>query len=294
MPHRFANIDWKRTFASLPDDVIEKFQTNEDEQNAKDFESLKGGLSNGNCYRCGKKIENCDPTTPCFHFLLNPRLKKVARESLFSKPVSFIHLYTYLAWVANTEKPFYNINDILYDIANNRIFECSIRYNNIEWSFSFKQTDFEGHKGKNYGNLPHYHFQMKVDGNVIISYNSTHILFSDYDFFIFEMVKQNAIAIDSQFASGLEFLKQSVRVNDYPNGVIEFVELITAEEEYITRIVPGTLSTTQIKEIGDIYSNSKLHIYQIIDDLNKVNRYSIKYAVFLRKLDNPLKKSIRD
>lgn len=294
MPHRYANIDFKQTIASIPDDVKELLQADEDKQNAADFEALKKGLLKGECYLCGQKLENCDPANPCFHFLLNPRLKKVAREALFSKPVSFINLYTYLAWVANTEIPFVNINDILNDIVNNRVFEGTIRYKNIEWSFSYKQTDFEGHQGAKCGNLPHYHFQMKVDGKVIINFNNTHIQFDAYDFFYMEMLRQDAVTIDPQFASGLEALKQSVRINGYSNGMVEFEELISAEEEYITKIVPGTISKTQIEEIGYIYSNSQMHIYQIIEDLNKERGYSIQYALFSRKIDNPILKSRRD
>ncbi len=294
MPHRYENIDFKRTLASIPMDVREILQEGEDERNAKDFEALKKGLSKGECYLCGKKIEECDPANPCLHFLLNPRLKKVAREALFSKPVSFIHLYTYLAWVANTEMPFVNINDILSDIVNNRIFEGTIRYKNIEWSFTYKPTDLEGHQGAKVGALPHYHFQMKVDNNVTASFNNCHIQFTPYDFQYFEMIKQDAVVIDPQFASGLETLKQSVIVNGYPNGQVEFEELISAEERYITKILPGTISKQQIEEIGDIFSNSKLLIYQIIEKLNKEKGYSIQYALFSRKIDNPILKSRRD
>jgi len=289
-----SNIDFKRTLASIPEDVREMLQSEEGKQNAKDFEKLKIGLSKGECYLCGQTLENCDLANSCFHFLLNPKLKKVAREALFSKPVSFIHLYTYLAWVTNTEIPFVNINDILSDIVNNRVFEGSIRYKNIEWSFCYKQTDFEGHQGTKCGNLPHYHFQMKVDDNVIINFNNTHIQFTSYDFFCMEMLKQDAVAIDPQFASGLEVLKQSVRVNVFSNGMVEFEELISAEDEYITLIIPGTISKAQIEEIGDIYNNSQLFVHQIIENLNKQKGYSIQYALFSRKINNPLLKSRRD
>lgn len=294
MPHRYEKIDFKRTLASIPADVIEILQEYEDKQNAKDFGDLKNGLRKGKCYLCGQDLDNCDPANPCYHFLLNPRLKKAAREALFSKPVSFIHLYTYLAWVANSEKPFVNINDILSDIVSNRVFEASIRYKNIEWYFEYKQTDFEGHQGAKVGASPHYHFQMKVDDNVTASFNNCHVQFTTYDFQYFEMIKQDAVVVDPQFASGLETLKQSVRVTGYPNGLVEFEELLSAEELYITKIIPGTISKQQIEEIGNIFSNSELLIYQIIENLNKEKGCSIQYALFSRKIDNPLIKSRRN
>lgn len=70
---------------------------------------------------------------------------------------------------------------------------------------------------------------MKVDDKVIVYFNN-HIQFDQNDFFYMEMLRQDAITIDPQFASGLEVLKQSVRVNGYHNGVVEFEELISAEE----------------------------------------------------------------
>lgn len=76
--------------------------------------------------------------------------------------------------------------------------------------------------------------------------------------------------------------------------MVEFEELISAEEQYITKIVPGTISKEQIEEIGGIFSNSELHTYQIIENLNKEKGYSIQYALFSRRIDNPILKSRRE
>lgn len=125
MPHRFENIDFKRTFESLPKDIVALQQRKENKQNEMNFVALCESLKHNKCYLCGQSLEYNDVSAPCFHFLLNPKLKRNCREALFSKPVSFIKLYTYLAWVANSSQPFENVNDIISDILPNRIFETN-------------------------------------------------------------------------------------------------------------------------------------------------------------------------
>jgi hypothetical protein len=98
---------------------------------------------------------------------------------------SFHQLEAYLRWVANCDKPFKNINDLVEEKSSTKFIEETIRYKNIEWSFSCSHGDRAGHKDKHEGRMPHYHFQMKVDGNVVINYNGFHIPFDDYDEFSF-------------------------------------------------------------------------------------------------------------
>ena len=293
MPHRFQKVDWKKTLDSIPKDVADLLQKGFDEQNEKDFISLCSFLKQGKCSLCGHSLDYYDENAPCFHLLLNPKLRRKVRENLFSRPISFIKLYTYLTWVANSEKPFENINDILCDISDKRLFEATIRYKNIQWSFCFSKEDLEGHHGSKIGKMPHYHFQMSVDNNIIVSYNSTHIQFTPDDFMYFEMIRQNAIQIDPQYASGLDMLKAILQVNVLSNGFVEFVETISEEEAHITYVVPETITQEQLLEVGNIFENSNMEVYQIIDELNIEKGYNIKYCVFSRMKDNPIKKAKR-
>lgn len=293
MPHRFQKIDWEKTLDSIPKDVADLLQKGFDEQNEKDFISLCSFLKQGKCSLCGHSLDYYDENAPCFHLLLNPKLRRKVRENLFSRPISFIKLYTYLTWVANSEKPFENINDILCDISDKRLFEATIRYKNIQWSFCFSKEDLEGHHGSKIGKMPHYHFQMSVDNNIIVSYNSTHIQFTPDDFMYFEMIRQNAIQIDPQYASGLDMLKAILQVNVLSNGFAEFVETISEEEAHITYVVPETITQEQLLEVGNIFENSNMEVYQIIDELNIEKGYNIKYCVFSRMKDNPIKKAKR-
>ena len=294
MPYRFENINFKRTFESLPKDVVALLQRREYKHNERDFAALCGSLKHNKCYLCGQSLEYNDVSTPCFHFLLNPRLKKKYREALFSKPVSFIKLYTYLAWVANSNQPFENVNDIISDILPSRIFETTIRYKNIEWSFSFKKSDLEGHPDAKIGRLPHYHFQMTVDGNTIVNYNNCHIQFASEDFLYFEMIRQKAAKVDSQFVAGLELLKNSVQVNILSDGGVEFIEFISEDELHRTYVLKDTITHDQINEIEELVSVSTIEVYQIIDKLNMEKGYNIKYGVLSSKRNNPVVKARRD
>ena len=50
MPNRYKNIDFVKTFASIPPDIIDLMQKREEEQNARDFALLCEGLQHGMCY----------------------------------------------------------------------------------------------------------------------------------------------------------------------------------------------------------------------------------------------------
>lgn len=294
MPHRFEHIDWKRTLESLPQDFIDQQQKLEDEMNAKDYQELCDSLKLKQCSLCGHSLDYCDEDSPCFHVLLNPQIKKKVWNKLFSKPVSFFKLYSYLAWVANSDQPFTNINDMPCDSDGNILFESTIRYKNIEWSFSFKKGDFEGHVGKKAGETSHYHFQMTTDGNVVIRYNKTHIPFTPEDFLKFEMIRQKVAIPDPQYAAGMASLREKMKVSVYNSGHVVFTEYMSEEMSHLTFIRAGTITIEQIGEIGDIYSSSDLEIYQIIDSLNSNKGYNIQYEVYELPRENPVKKATRD
>lgn len=295
MPHRFENVDFNRTLDSIPKDVVELFQRHEDEQNKRDFTSLCDSLNEGQCSLCGHALDYYDESSPCFHILLNPQIKRKMREQLFNKPVSFIKLYTYLSWIANSDKPFENINDLPSNPLSNHLFESTIRYKNIEWSFSLKTGDYEGHKGKQVGSASHYHFQMTVDGNVVIPYNKTHIQFEPYDYLYFEMIKQNAVSVDLQYAAGMDSLKDKLHVSVIPEDhSVIFDEFISEEEIHRTIVPLSTITSGQIQEIGECFSNSNNQVYQIIDYLNLCKGYKILYNVFALIKNNPVKKAKRD
>jgi hypothetical protein len=167
---------------------LEKLHAEGDKQHKKDeqdFQELKTALAEGRCHYCNNPLSHFSEKKPCFHWLLKPNGFKKRHFPLLYEQKSFHQLEAYLRWVANCDKPMKNINDLVEEKSSSKFIEETIRYKNIEWSFSCSHGDRAGHKDKHEGQMPHYHFQMKVDGNVVINYNGFHLPFDDYDEFSF-------------------------------------------------------------------------------------------------------------
>jgi hypothetical protein len=155
------------------------------EQDERDFQELKSTLARGRCYYCSHPLTHFSDRMPCFHWLLKPKGFKKRHFPLLYEIKSFHQIQAYLRWVANSAVPIQNINDLVDERSSSKIIEETIRYKNLEWSFSCGKGCFKGIEHSRSGNFPHYHFQMKVDGLVVINYGGFHIPFHDYDFFCF-------------------------------------------------------------------------------------------------------------
>ena len=271
MPNRYSNIDFKKTFESLDEETI-KTQTDAwNKQNEQDFKNLCEGLKNNTCYLCGKHIDDC--SVPCFHWLLNPKIKKKELRKLFEKPISITKLYTYLTWVANSDTPFININDISADTLPNKMFEATIKYKDFEWSFSLGKTDYNAeHYGKS-----HYHLQAKKNGFVYIKYNDFHIECTPEDMLMIEMIRQGAVEFDEGFSAGLE----SLISGNVPNELLQTTFSSDKKVFLPTRtfILSNTVNDSQLEEIFEIKRNTGMNIADIINKLNTEKGYNIEYKV---------------
>lgn len=170
---------------SIPLEKLHAESEKQHEKDEKDFQELKAALAEGRCNYCDNPLSHFSEKKPCFHWLLKPKGFKKKHFPLLFQGKSFHQLEAYLRWVANCDKPMKNINDLVEEKSSSKVIEETIRYKNIEWSFSCSHGDRIGHKDRHEGKMPHYHFQMKIDGNVIINYNGFHVLFDDYDGFSF-------------------------------------------------------------------------------------------------------------
>lgn len=170
---------------TLSNEEIGKFNADENERNERDFQALKEALERGYCIYCNNLLTHFSDKKPCFHWLLKPKGFKKRHFPLLYVQKSFHRLDAYLRWVATTEAPLKNINDLTEEKSPSKEIETTIRYKNLEWSFSCSRGDYAGHLDKREGKMPHYHFQMKVNGEVIINYGAFHIPFHEEDFFGF-------------------------------------------------------------------------------------------------------------
>lgn len=170
---------------AISDEEMAKRGVEQAEKDKTDFENLKKALADGRCMYCGHGISDFIKRKPCFHWLLKPKGFKKKHLPLLLAEKGFHEIEAYLRWVANTDAPIRNINDLVDEGISIKIIEETIKYKHLEWSFSCSQGDYEGHRDSTAGAMPHYHFQMKENERVVINYGSFHALFNDYDAFCF-------------------------------------------------------------------------------------------------------------
>lgn len=182
---------FKQKIASLSEQELSAMAEQENKRVEKDHEDFKFHLKRGECSLCGNLFTHFSVKKPCIHWLLGPYgpkgFKKNKHFSLIYNKFAFHHIDAYLRWMANNEKPFININDLKEERSQNKKIEHTIKYKNIEWSFSCTDSDFAGHVDTFKGDIPHYHFQMKINDKVVISFNKYHLPFHDEDFFNFSV-----------------------------------------------------------------------------------------------------------
>jgi len=168
------------------------------EEHARFTQAFKAGQ----CSFCGGALTSFDAAQPCRHWLLKPDgFGKEHFEQLAEK-YSLSVLENYLRWVANEEALAKNIND-LADEGTGKLVELTIKYKNLQWSFSCAASDLDGHEGGGeHSKRPHYHFQMYVDGKPFIRYNDFHLALSDVDAGFLEFKRANPGKVKTRVAGG--------------------------------------------------------------------------------------------
>ena len=195
---------------------LKEIEEKRQKENALDFKNFRQALDEGNCFYCKNPNTHFSTKKPCLHWLLKPKGFKKKHFPILYKEESFRSLNTYLRWVANTEKVGQNINDLVEEKSSNKFIEETMKYKNLEWSFSCSNTDRTGHSQAHKGNMPHFHFQMKVNGNVIINYNAFHIPFTEYDEFTFavEAGKIDRLKSRRSFDAGMQTIFEHMKLDE--------------------------------------------------------------------------------
>ncbi len=236
----YKNEDFKKFLESIPKEEIESQNRLQYEKGKREFEEFIYDLKIGKCYLCGCLMESFDLEKPCFHWFTYPEgIKKKNFEVYLKNPIGFYQLDSYFRWLANSEKPIVNINDLKDETSSTSFLETTYKYKNIEWAFSIGHTDKEGHPNSQVGALPHYHIQMRVDDRVFLKFNDFHIPFSDTDLFNLELLEQagDKIKFEHLYGNGI--------------GIIE-------DEEKL-KIIDDTL------QVSDDIENAQFHTQTIIE-----------------------------
>lgn len=251
-------------------------------ESEEDFKKLKESLLIGKCSYCGYDLTHFSVNKPCFHWLLKPKGFKNKHFPLIYKELSFHEMESYLRWVANCESPIKNINDLEIEKSSSKIIEETIKYKNLEWSFSCSKSDMTGHKDAyGDGKLPHFHFQMKVDGNVVINYGGFHIPFNDYDEFCFaakrgefEKIKAchiHGAGMQTMFDRSPEELLDIMKKapgDDESRQQFNISTIITADEG-------TTISGNDLADIIIEHNNTGVPIAKLIKKLKNVTATSL-------------------
>ena len=226
----------------MEEDEIVKHNEKIIEENKKDFESFVDAIHNNKCDICKKNIDYFNENEICLHWLLKPAGVDKKHISMVLRNFEYGRVEAYLRWLANSESIFKNINDLVEEGASEKVIEQTIKYKDIEWSFSSAKSDFFGHKDTYKGSNPHYHFQMIIDKNIFFRYGDEHINFSSADLLMFK-IKKNEIPgakfhslsgsgmqeIMSSFSNG-ELLDMMTNTDDYENATFRTQSLIIAKE----------------------------------------------------------------
>jgi hypothetical protein len=188
--------------ASLPPDEIARVNELNRKEAAEQHKQFREAFKAGRCSFCGDMLTTFDPAKPCRHWLLKPEgVGKEQIEELATK-LSWGVLENYLRWVANEEAFAQNIND-LADEGTGKLLELTIKYKNLEWSFSCGEGDLAGHEGGGeHSKVPHWHFQMYVDGKPFVRYNDYHLPLSEEDAGFLELMRANPGKFRRRIAGG--------------------------------------------------------------------------------------------
>lgn len=194
-PPRRVNIDaFRKLVESMTDEDLTRQQEEDIQRSEAEHAQFVEGYEKGVCYLCGKPFKTISHDNPCVHWLLRQCKFKKKDLSLIYSRFSYTQLAAFTRWVANQERFQGNINDLLEDKSERKIFEFTIKWKNIEWTFDCSKNDYEGHGGTR-SNFPHYHLQMRIDGKPFIDFGDFHLPLSEQDLFHIDLT----LAIPDKF-----------------------------------------------------------------------------------------------
>jgi hypothetical protein len=156
----------------------------------------------GDCYVCERPLRSFFKATPCVHWLLRPKGFKKKDIEVVAQNFGYFQIQSFLRWVANQEGFARHINDLVAEGTGTKMFEVTIRYKDLEWSFSCAESDYFGHAKSQSARHPHYHFQMRDERRPFIDYNDFHLPFSKIDVINIEAMRTRPDIIKHGFQHG--------------------------------------------------------------------------------------------
>jgi hypothetical protein len=265
--------DFARFLESLSLDVRAKGNQAQLEQSQAEHTRFKEDFSNGDCYLCHTPLNSFNRDAACLHWLLKPSGFEKSDIDIVMNKYGFFRTQTYLRWVANQEAFARNINDMPEE-GTGKLFETTIRFKNIEWSFSCAQSDYLGHPNSNHA-YPHFHFQMRIDNRPFFDYGDRHIPFKEQEIITIEAMQSSPDVIKARFLFG-EGMSEVLTDETVEHIVNETVTDGISEEN-----APFKIDTLVMADEGKTISGDDL--YNIIQEA-KAKKVTI--ASLMHKIPN--------
>ena len=206
----------ERVAAAMPAKVRRRMNEEAIAEGKAEHSAFRDAYRAGRCFRCGTSLSEKGAAEVCLHWLLRPPTvtKKDIERTLLTCGCFPTQLF--LRWIANEESFAGNINDLEAEQDPAKVMETTIRYRNLEWSFSCAASDLEGHAGSQHNAQPHYHFQMTIDGQPLICFGDFHCYFTDRDLFKLEIRRSKSKKVLHAFpeAEGMNDLMQPDRAEE--------------------------------------------------------------------------------
>jgi hypothetical protein len=224
-PDQFAG--WLKQLSA---ETIQAGNEQERKQTEQSYKKFVSYFKIGKCSICSKPLKTFSANSPCLHWLLRPKcFKKKQFPSLYKK-FTYFRISAYVRWVASIDNPIRNINDIEDEHPDGKLIDFTAKYKYITWSFSCGKSDFEGHNNSAYGNLPHYHMQMKLNGNSFIDYGDFHIPFHEDDLYDIELFTHHSDTVRHGLGHGVG-MNEMLKHEEMLEYIVENSEPTENEEE---------------------------------------------------------------
>lgn len=221
--------DFKKYVTSMSAEKHAAIQEADQRRVDEEYSRFVAAYKREECYLCGKSFKTISKNDPCVHWLLRQCKFKKKDFPLIYEKFGFTQIAAFVRWVANVERWMSSINDIPEHSSDRKIFEFTVCWKNIEWTFDCSKNDYEGH-GNGQSSHPHYHFQMRIDKRPFIDFGDFHVPLSDYDLFRFDMQINAGDVFYTSFGPGGVGMADALSID--PEDIIRETEV--ADEDLAT------------------------------------------------------------
>ena len=258
----------------IPPEERDRISLENVRRTSAEHEQFGTAFANGHCYICNHALSSFSKTRPCLHWFLKPKGFNKNDIPVISECFSLFQTQTYLRWVANTEAFAKNINDLTEEGTGTKLIELTIRFRNIEWSFSCAESDYQGHLTSQHARHPHYHFQMRIDRRPFANFNDFHLPLHEGDILSIEARRRLPEVVKHKFPHGEGMA--DVLNDDTVEALVMHCSAMQKDDEALLK-----LETIAIAEEGTTISGEDL--YEIIQEAKSKG---VTIASLMHKLKN--------